>query len=292
MQSRRRRGMRPKVRAFVVLFWPYVYATSYKHGRLALGRQQMGSYTVQQPLWYSTFEAPGSAMVKTLVSAYMCFAGTANQPPRFMKDLEVVPNASDWMRVPGVTTANYLTPEDTEITCRAGEPCVFPIYAQDFLLDFNGRSCVIMLPNTDPKLKPNEPCVFAPGEDESARYQSSDVVRIEMAPGWESYDPIDGPDTPDADRNVSTGVDLVTAYCSNIVNGVALGCVRDSDCPSSRKMSDTCINHANFAVCDTPGWGTCTGFRRNQYTKVFQVTPGYCINPMGNAEGSQDYKPA
>ena len=166
-----------------------------------------GRYTVKEPRFFTTDVEPGSSLVKSLVSAYMCWAGTANQPPRFMRNLEMVPHVTDYLRVPGVKPADYLQPEDTEITCTAGQPCIFPIYAQDFLLNTEGKSCVTG-PFT-PVKGPSEPCVFRPEEDESARYQSTDVVRIEMAPGWEIYDPVD-----DIEGEETEGADLVRAYCS------------------------------------------------------------------------------
>ena len=196
----------------------------------------------------------------------MCWAGTANQPPRFMRNLEVVPNVTDYLRVPGVKAADYLQPEDTEITCTAGQPCIFPIYAQDYLLNTEGKSCVTG-PFT-PVKGPSEPCVFRPEEDESARYQSTDVVRIEMAPGWEIYDPVD-----DIEGEETEGADLVRAYCSGgdleeekSDEFVHMGCVRDSDCP--------------------PGFGTCTGYKANDDLFRTQVRPGYCIAPTG--KGLQD----
>ena len=220
----------------------------------------MNEYTVEKPQWFTDVSQPGSAKVKTLVSAYMCFAGTANQPPRFVKNLEVVPNATDWLRVPGFTPEAYLQAEDTEITCTAGEPCVFPIFAQDFLLNEAGKSCInsITLPN------PSEPCVFATNEDESARYQSTDVVRIELAPGWDMWDPLDDYKL----GQESEGADLLEAYCSGgdhpSSQTNAVGCVRDADCPL--------------------GWGTCTGYRRDiSKTETVNVRPGYCIGKQLNA---------
>jgi len=225
-----------------------------------------GRYTVKEPRFFTTGVEPGSSLVKSLVSAYMCWAGTANQPPRFMRNLEVVPNVTDYLRVPGVKAADYLQPEDTEITCTAGQPCIFPIYAQDFLLNTEGKSCVTG-PFT-PVKGPSEPCVFRPEEDESARYQSTDVVRIEMAPGWEIYDPVD-----DIEGEETEGADLVRAYCSGgdleeekSDEFVHMGCVRDSDCP--------------------PGFGTCTGYKANDDLFRTQVRPGYCIAPTG--KGLQD----
>jgi len=229
-----------------------------------------GQYTVKQPQWFTGMSHPGSAMVKTLVSAYMCFAGTANQPPRFVKNLEVVPNITDWLRVPGFTPEAYLQPEDTEITCTAGEPCVFPIFAQDFLLSEAGKSCITRPTNPealDTWDKPMEPCVFAPNEDESARYQSTDVVRIELAPGWDVWDPLD-----DYEGQESQGADLLEAYCSggDEANSqeTALGCVRDSDCPA--------------------GWGTCTGYKRKQETETKNVRPGYCIRKLSGQAITDD----
>ena len=228
----------------------------------------LDSYTVPQPLWSTSRQRPASAMVKTMVSAYMCFAGTANQPPRFMKNLDAVPNVTDWLRVPGVTPADYLKPEDTEITCTVGEPCIFPIYAQDFVLNEAGRSCIAQ---RDPMVTmgvPEEACAFAANEDETARYQSTDVVRIEMAPGWEMYDPLNVNPLNDYEGEESEGADLVTAYCSD--DASFRGCVRDSDCPE--------------------GTGTCTGYKRNDGLARVQTTPGYCINPAGYPQG-QGYNP-
>ena len=218
-----------------------------------------GQYTVKEPRYFTTDVEPGSSLVKSLVSAYMCFSGIANQPPRFMRNLEAIPNETDWLRVPGVTPMDYLQPEDTEITCTAGEPCIFPIYAQDFLLDTAGRSCITI---NDPysQKPPYESCVFTAEEDESTRYQSTDVVRIEMAPGWETYDPLDN-----VIGEETEGADLVRAYCSEDSNG--MGCVRDSDCP--------------------PGKGTCTGYKANDHVYMTQVRPGYCIPPKGSQSQSQ-----
>ena len=213
-----------------------------------------GLYTVEEPRFYTTNDQPGSAQVGTLLSAYMCYAGSANQPPRFMRNLDRKPNASDWLRVPGVTPADYLKPEDTEITCTAGTACVFPIFAQDFLLNQDGKSCVT---GAD---APQGSCAFALEEDESARYQSTDVVRIEMASGWETYDRLD-----DYTGGESQGAGLITAYCNGGPSAdlKILPCVRDSDCP--------------------PGWGTCTGYKtREDIPGSVKVRPGHCIDPAAS----------
>ena len=155
-----------------------------------------------EALWYSSNmdggadadlkREPKGAMVSSVLSAVACYAGSENQPPRFVANLDTVPQQG-----------GYIAPDpsrfavETEHTCYAGELCVLPLFAQDFHMHANGCSnpdtvgfpsfssssaCAassLRLPASGPLLTRASDCSSPdfPGPPD-AKFQSCDVVQV------------------------------------------------------------------------------------------------------------------
>jgi hypothetical protein len=179
------------------------------------------SFTSRLPQWFSTAANPKSAVSQIIFSAYGCYSGSRNQPPKFVNSLDTVApfNAGDCGHVLA-SESDFII--ETEITCKVNETCTFPIYARDFTMDdkgksvYDGKSCFHLGADFNGGCESH---VADETEIIDARYQSCDVVQIYMTPGWEDPKP-----------------SLVHAHCSKDKNKM---CVRDSDC--------------------APSLGTCTG---------------------------------
>jgi len=132
--------------------------------------------------WYTDATgSPKGADVQTVFSAYPCFAGSANQPPQFVKSLDSAILTVD-PRCRRVDLPGDYTKLNTEVRCKVGELCVFPVYAQDFNIDSRGMDApgagsVDYCANLE-RLPPSN----------VLKYQSTDIVQIELAPGWDEGD--------------------------------------------------------------------------------------------------------
>lgn len=127
---------------------------------------------------------PKGAMVSSVLSAFACYAGSENQPPRFVANLDTKPEQG-----------GYIAPDagrfavETEHTCYAGELCVLPLFAQDFNMHANGCSnpdssdacsaSALRRPASGPLLTRASNCASAdfPGPPD-AKFQSCDVVQV------------------------------------------------------------------------------------------------------------------
>ena len=156
-----------------------------------------------EALWYSSNmdgdgadadlkREPKGAMVSSVLSAFACYAGSENQPPRFVANLDSVPQQGGYMAPDASRFA-----VETEHTCYAGELCVLPLFAQDFHMHANGCSnpdtvgvpsfssssaCAassLRLPASGPLLTRASNCFSAdfPGPPD-AKFQSCDVVQV------------------------------------------------------------------------------------------------------------------
>jgi len=166
---------------------------------------------------------PKGAMVSSILSAHACYAGSENQPPRFVRHLDRVPAQTGYVPV----DAEHFEVA-SEHMCIAGEECVLPIFAQDFHLWANGCSnpdaqgtgyqktvlgwgCRTDIPSPLSRL---ESCHDTTGSfpgPADAKFQSCDVVQVELAPGWGAG-----------------AAQLVAAHCAN---DASKQCIRDADCP-------------------------------------------------------------
>jgi hypothetical protein len=163
----------------------------------------------------STEKRPKGSIVTSVLTAHACFAGSENQPPRFVRSLDSKPQEHGY-----ITHDEQHFAVETEYTCYAGEECVLPLYAQDFHMDLNGCSnpdpmCRTAEAWNYPSLNPETPDKWPdtagvgkwrglnerntlidrttschsddyPGPAD-AKFQSCDVVQIDLAPGWYDF---------------------------------------------------------------------------------------------------------
>lgn len=86
------------------------------------------NFDEQVPTFFSTEGNPRSALSQTLFSAFGCYAGDTNQPPRFVQNLDRLHD--ECRRVTGSSVNDSLV--ETEYRCKAGRECIIPLYAIDF----------------------------------------------------------------------------------------------------------------------------------------------------------------
>jgi hypothetical protein len=200
----------------------------------------------QNPTFFSTDANPRSSISQSVFSAHGCYAGPKNQPPRFVKSLDLVPQACNLLS--GHTANDTLV--ESEYRCKVGEPCVIPLHAVDFNLDENGEStpdattCVGQFTTAACQSFYGNNFEAITEEPIDARFQSCDVVQIYQSAGW--------------DKGNSS---LRRAACSL---DTTLPCVRDADCGSS---SGTCTGMSEpMDLCESGNeMGSVKCFHREMF---------------------------
>ncbi len=184
-------------------------------------------FDLRVPQWFSTETNAKSALSQSVFSAYGCWSGTNNQPPRFVKSLDAELNwESECGLVPSADDDFII---ETEIRCKVNETCIFPLHARDFTMNSKGESdvdttsCINLLDCAAPDPLPPGPA--------DARFQSCDPVQIYMLPGWDNIEPR-----------------LVHAHCSK---DRSMLCVRDKDCSDMGLGTCTGSEGQGSAVCES-----------------------------------------
>ncbi|EKX51385.1 hypothetical protein GUITHDRAFT_102655 [Guillardia theta CCMP2712] len=137
---------------------------------------------------------PAGSVVRSLFSAYVCYPGLQNQPPKFVNPVYVdgqffSSSSRKFSKLP----ADYLLPPaETEKLCYVNSTCTLELVAQDFLV---GSSLC-----ADPECQNFDDVSL-----------SEDVVQIELITEWTNW----------------SGISLSTAHCES---DSKRPCVWDSDC--------------------------------------------------------------
>eukprot|EP00960_Hanusia_phi_P066491 766408-Hanusia_phi.AAC.3 len=167
------------------------------------------AYVANKSQWYwETIDSkdkftytPAGSVVRTLFSAYVCYPGPQNQPPKFvnpayMKDQSLIASSRKFRKLP----ADYLIPAaETEKICYVNSTCVIELIAQDFLVGM-------------------DLCADPECHNFDNVYLSQDVVQIELVTDWTNW----------------SGVSLATAHCES---DPTRPCVWDNDCPSGDRCT-------------------------------------------------------